>query len=165
MKPSTIDEVIIVKAQEQFMRKAIDVAIESAKGGDYAVGAVIEKDGKIIAIGKTKLKTGNDPTNHAEIIAIREACKKIGSKFISGAVLYTTHEPCAMCSSAAIWARMKGIVFGATIQDAKNKASKKFTWRQINISCKQVLSKGDPKLELVEKFLRKECLELFELSK
>ncbi len=155
-------------ANEAMMRAAIKAAIESAQEGDYALGAVIARNNEIIATGKTRLKHEPDPTVHAEIVAIREACKKVNNKYLEDCVLYTTHEPCSMCASAAVWAKMKGIVFGATIEDAyenaKTKAKGKFSWRQINIKCKEVLEKGEPKLELVEGFLREDCKKLFELS-
>ncbi|MDP2925592.1 MAG: nucleoside deaminase [Nanoarchaeota archaeon] len=157
-----------MQAEKEFMNKAIEVAKDSAKRGDYALGAVIVKENKIIATGTTNLKHENDPTVHAEIVAIRNACKSVGSKFLNDCILYTTHEPCPMCASAAIWARMEGIVFGASLEDAleyaKSKATRKFTWRQINIKCKDILLKGDPKLELIEKFMREDCNKLFELS-
>ena len=143
------------------MQIAIDVARESAKNDDYAVGAIVVKDDEILAVGRTLLKHENDPTVHAEIVAIREACNTTKSRFLEGAVLYTTHEPCAMCASAAIWAKMKGIVFGATIEDAEKFTSEKFSWRQINIKCRDVLSVASPKLELVEGCLREECNKLF----
>jgi tRNA(Arg) A34 adenosine deaminase TadA len=154
-----------MEADKKIMMEAIEIAKESAKGGDYALGAVIEKNGKIIAVGKTLLKTKNDPTVHAEIVAIRTACEKLGTRFLENAVLYTTHEPCPMCASAAIWAKMKGVVFGATIEDAYGNATDKFSWRQIDIKCKDILLAGNPKLELVEEFMRKECNDLFNLSK
>jgi len=153
-----------MKASEVMMWKAIQIAKKSADEGDYALGAVIERDGEIIAVGKTLLKTKNDPTVHAEIVAIRVACEKLGTRFLEGAVLYTTHEPCPMCAAAAIWAKMKGVVFGATIEDAYGHSTDRFTWRQINMKCRNVLSAGNPKLELVEEFMRKECNELFHLS-
>ena len=153
-----------MEAKKEIMEKAIEVAKESAKDDDYAVGAVIEKNGEIIAKGKTLLKTKNDPTVHAEIVAIRIACEKLGTRFLENAVLYTTHEPCPMCASAAIWAKMKGVVFGATIEDAEGNATDKFSWRQIDMKCKDVLLVGNPKLELVEEFMRKECNDLFHLS-
>ncbi|MEA3329856.1 MAG: nucleoside deaminase, partial [Nanoarchaeota archaeon] len=152
-------------AQKKFMEKAISIAKKSAKGEDYAVGAIIVKDGKVLSEGKTLLNHSPDPTVHAEIVAIRKACKKVNSRFLEGCVLYTTHEPCPMCASAAIWARMKGIVFGATIEDAYSYASNKFSWRQINSKCKEVLEKGKPKLLLVGGFMREECNELFLLSR
>jgi tRNA(Arg) A34 adenosine deaminase TadA len=69
-----------------------------------------------------------------------------------------------MCAGAAIWAKMDGIVFGAFIRDAKKYSTQKFSWRQINISCKKVADNGVPKLKVVEGFLRDECLKLFQLS-
>lgn len=153
-----------MNASEEMMMRAIQVAKESAKEGDYAVGAVIDRDGEVIAEGKTLLKTKNDPTVHAEIVAIRTACEKLGTRFLENAVLYTTHEPCPMCTAAAIWAKMKGVVFGATIEDAHGNATNRFTWRQIDIKCRDVISAGNPKLGLVEEFMRKECNELFHLS-
>ncbi|MFH1055648.1 MAG: nucleoside deaminase [Candidatus Altiarchaeota archaeon] len=153
-----------MQAKKEFMQKAIELAKESAKNGDYALGAVIVKDDEIIATGTTHLKHENDPTVHAEIVSIRNACKNLNSKYLEGCILYSTHEPCPMCASAAIWAKMKGIVFGAFIEDAKQRQRKNFSWRQIGIPCKDVLKKGTPKLELVEGFLRNECLKLFDLS-
>jgi len=147
------------------MRKAIELAKGSAQKGDYALGAVIVKDDKIIATGATNLKHENDPTVHAEIVAIRNACNKLDALYLEECVLYSTREPCPMCTSAAIWAKMKGIVFGATIEDGKNKHRKNFSWRQIDISCREVLSKGTPKLELIEGFLREDCNKLFDLSR
>ncbi len=147
------------------MAEAIAVARKSAQEGDYAVGAVIIKEGRIIATGKTMLRKRKDPTLHAEIVAIRNACQKLNSRFLQDCVLYTTHEPCSMCASAAVWAKMQGIVFGARIADAQSKANQHFSWRQIKLPCKDVLRKGSPKLELVEDFLRKECQQLFNLSR
>jgi len=152
-----------MKAKEDFMNKAIKIAKKSAEKGDYAVGAVIVKGNKIIATGMTEIKNKKDPTLHAEIIAIRKACKNLNSMYLEGCILYSTHEPCPMCAAAAIWGKMKGVVFGVFEKDAKNQSSKKFTWRQINVSCKKILEKGDPKLKLVEGFMRKDCLKLFDL--
>lgn len=141
------------------MRKAIDLA------RDYAVGAVVVKGENVIAGGSTNLKHENDPTAHGEIVAIRNACDALSSRYLEGCILYSTHEPCPMCSSAAIWAKMTGIVYGATMEDAAKKGSSISSWRQIRIPCRDVLKKGTPKLELVEKFMRDECVKLFDLTK
>jgi len=150
---------------KEFMDAAIDAAVKARDAGDYGVGAVIVKDNKIIACEGNKAVIDADPTQHAEVAAIRKAVKIIGSRFLEGCVLYTTHEPCPMCASAAIWARMTGIVFGASLRDMidyriKN-GTKKRTWRTIDITAKEVLEKGDPKLLLVEDFMRDECRNLF----
>jgi len=155
-----------MKAEEKFMATAIELAKQSAADGDYALAAVVVKDGEIIGTGQTRLKRENDPTVHAEIVAIRDACQKLNSRFLNDCILYTTHEPCPMCASAAIWARMQGVVFGATMQDSLNNQNlnSKFTWRQITVSCEYILKEGEPKLESIGGFMRKECNQLFELS-
>jgi tRNA(Arg) A34 adenosine deaminase TadA len=155
-----------MKAEKKFMVAVIELAKQSAADGDYALAAVVVKGGEIIGIGQTRLKRENDPTVHAEIVAIRDACQKLGSRFLNDGILYTTHEPCPMCASAAIWARMQGIVFGATLKDAldRQNLNSKFTWRQITVPCEYVLSQGEPKLDFIGGFMRKECSQLFELS-
>lgn len=151
------------------MERAILEAKSSASIGQYAIGAVIVgKDGEIISVGHTNTFETNDPTAHAEINAIREASAKLNSRYLSGCWLYTTLEPCPMCASAVIWAKMEGIVFGATKKDAQDFAkkvkNKEFTWRQINISSKNIIKKGNPKVKLVEKFMRSECKSLFNFA-
>lgn len=105
---------------EEFMKKAIKLSrkasIEEKTGGVF--GAVIVKDGKIIAEGYNQVIKHNDPTWHAEIQAIREACKKLGSPHIEGCILYTSAECCPMCLSAAYWAHIDHIYYGATVEDA-----------------------------------------------
>jgi len=150
---------------KKFMKIAIEEAKKSAKKGNYALGCVIVKDEKIIAKGMNKTKTKCDPTLHGEIDAIRNACKKLNSHYLQGCILYTTLEPCPMCTSAAIWAKMKGIVFGAFKEDAQKNSGKDFSWRQIDISSKEIIAKGKPKLNLIEGFMREDCLNLFNLTK
>jgi guanine deaminase len=106
--------------QSEFMKKAIQLSrkasIEEKSGGVF--GAVIVKDGKIIAEGYNQVIRNNDPTWHAEMQAIREACKKMGSPHLEGCVLYTSAECCPMCLAAAYWAHIDGIFYGATTGDA-----------------------------------------------
>ena len=145
-----------------FMEKAIEVAEKAKEDGDYAIGAIVIKDNKIISKGENRLKTDNDPTAHAEIVAIRRASEILGNAYLEDCILYTTHEPCPMCASAAIWAKMKGIVFGSTLEDIQSfKGNNVYSWRTIDISASQIIEKGDPKLELVKGFMRKECKKLF----
>ncbi|MEK6811945.1 MAG: nucleoside deaminase [Nanoarchaeota archaeon] len=157
-------------AEEKFMLKAIEAARESGRKGDYAIGSVVVKDGKIISVGEETLKSANDPVNgHAEIDAIRKACKKLNQPYLEGGILYSTHEPCPMCASAAIWAKMEGIVFSVSrddmINEMKKKMGEKFSWRQIEIPCKDILKKGNPQLKLISGFMRDEGLKLFNLTK
>lgn len=103
----------------RFMRIAIRLSeqnVKKALGGPF--GAVIVKDGKLIAKSANKVSLKNDPTAHAEISAIRLACKKLASFDLSGCVIYTSCEPCPMCLSAIYWAHIDKIYYANTKQDA-----------------------------------------------
>jgi tRNA(Arg) A34 adenosine deaminase TadA len=154
-----------MKHERKFMEAAIEESIKARESGDYGVGAVIVRDGKIIAAEGNRAILDKDSTQHAEVAAIRRASKLLDSRFLEGCVLYTTHEPCPMCASAAIWARMEGIVFGATIEDMADyrlkHATRERTWRTIDIKASEVIGKGDPKPFLIEGFMRDECKKLF----
>ena len=105
--------------EERFMQRAIELAIEnvrSGRGGPF--GAVIVKDGAVIAEGTNRVTASNDPTAHAEVIAIREACGKLGGFQLDGCELYTSCEPCPMCLGAIYWARPTRVIFGASAGDA-----------------------------------------------
>ncbi len=105
--------------RQQFMCEAIQLSIEnvrSGKGGPFA--AVIVKDGKIIARGTNIVTSAIDPTAHAEVIAIRAACKKLGKFQLNGCEIYTSCEPCPMCFGAIYWARLERVFYGNTKQDA-----------------------------------------------
>ena len=105
--------------KQQLMRQAIAAAMSNVKnntGGPF--GAVIVKDGQIIAYGKNAVTTTNDPTAHAEVVAIREACKILGSFQLTGCELYTSCEPCPMCLGAIYWARPDRVYYACTQQDA-----------------------------------------------
>jgi len=148
-----------------FMRLAIAEAKAARAAGDYAIGAAVVRDGNLIASSGNRIKLECDPTQHAEVAAIRRACAALQTRHIEGAVLYTTAEPCPMCASAAIWARMAGIVSGSTIEDmAEFRArfgNRDWTWRTVDLAARTVLTSGEPKLFLCEGFLREECRELF----
>lgn len=147
------------------MRLAIAEAKSARKAGDYAIGAVVVRDGAVLASSGNRIKLEHDPTQHAEIAAIRLACASLCTRHLERAVLYTTAEPCPMCASAAIWARMSGIVSGSTIDDMAEFRAKfgtsEWTWRTVDIAAMAVLDQGDPKLFLLEGFLRDECRLLF----
>ena len=104
----------------QFMLKAIELSIKSAKAKGGPFGCVIVKDNKIIAEGHNQVTANNDPTAHAEIVAIRNACKMLNNFFLKGCDLYTSCEPCPMCLSAIYWAHIDNIFYANTRLDAKN---------------------------------------------
>ena len=104
---------------KRFMQMAIDLSIENVKNGGGPFGAVIVRNGEIIATGTNRVTANNDPTAHAEVSAIRTACAKIGNFKLEGATCYTSCEPCPMCLSALYWAGVSRIVYGNTKEDAK----------------------------------------------
>jgi guanine deaminase len=100
------------------MRRAIALALENIRAGGGPFGAVLARDGRIIAEGVNRVTSANDPTAHAEVVAIREACRALGDFQLTGCDLYTTCEPCPMCIGAIYWARPARIIFAATAADA-----------------------------------------------
>jgi len=105
--------------KNEFMKKAIELSIESVNSGGGPFGCVIVKDEKIISEGSNKVTSTNDPTAHGEIVAIREACKKINNFNLKGLELYSTCEPCPMCLSAIYWARIDKVYYANTRKDAQ----------------------------------------------
>lgn len=104
-----------------FMREAVNAALkgmENNEGGPF--GCVIVKHGKIVGRGNNKVTSTNDPTAHAEVIAIRDACNNLGSFQLEGCELYTSCEPCPMCLGAIYWARPDKVYYGCNQKDAAN---------------------------------------------
>jgi tRNA(adenine34) deaminase len=98
---------------EHYMREAIKEAEKAGKKDEVPVGAIIVKDGKIITRGHNLIRTKDDPTAHAEIVAIRKACKRLENERLNGVILYVNIEPCPMCAGAILLARIKTLVYGA----------------------------------------------------
>ncbi|CCZ56011.1 cytidine/deoxycytidylate deaminase [Clostridium sp. CAG:1219] len=94
-----------------------DNGIKNKEGGPFGA-VIVDKDGKIISNGNNKVIKNNDPTAHAEIVAIRQACEKLNTYDLSEYKLYTSCEPCPMCLSAIIWANIKEVYYGCTKEDA-----------------------------------------------
>ena len=151
--------------ERRFMEAAIEEAVKAREAGDYAVGAAIIKGNEIIARGGQRVRIDQDPTQHAEIVAIRIAVKLLKTRHIVDCVLYTTHEPCPMCTAAAIWAKMEGVVSGAKIEDMTefsiNNRNENWAWRTIKIPANKILEASDEKPFLIEGFMRDECKKLF----
>ena len=155
----------MIVPEERFMLAAIEQANLARERGDYAIGVVIVWDGEIYSRGANMTKTSQDPTNHAEIVAIREAVKKLGLRHLEGAILYSTNEPCIMCSGASVWAKLAGIIYGSRWEDMRDYANRNsnddYRWRTIELSCREVISKSPEKIEVIGGFMREECLKLF----
>ena len=98
---------------EHFMRQALREAQDAYYEGEVPIGAVVAINNKIIARGHNQVERLNDPTAHAEILAITSACSYLGAKYLPDATLYVTIEPCHMCAGALYWSKLKRVVFGA----------------------------------------------------
>jgi guanine deaminase len=103
---------------EELMRRAIELSENSVRNGGGPFGAVIAKDGEIVAEGSNKVTIDNDPTAHAEVCTIRNACQKLGTFDLSGCVIYTSCEPCPMCFGAIYWAHLDKIYYANDRKDA-----------------------------------------------
>jgi guanine deaminase len=104
--------------QPSLLRQAIEVAVENVRRGGGPFGALVVKDGIVIATGANQVTRSNDPTAHAEIVAIREACRVLGDFQLAGCDVYTSCEPCPMCLGAIYWARPARVFFAASHDDA-----------------------------------------------
>ena len=139
------------------MKKAIKLSIKSVNSGTGPFGAVIVKDNKIISEGFNTVTLTNDPTSHAEIVAIRNACKVLNNFSLEGYDLYTTCEPCPMCLSAIYWARINKIYYANTRSDAqKIDFSDSMIYEELNKTIK------DRKISM-HQMMREEAIKAFEL--
>ena len=143
--------------KNEFMKRAIELSIESVNKGGGPFGCIIIKDEKIVSEGSNKVTSTNDPTAHGEIVAIREACKKINNFSLAGCELYSSCEPCPMCLSAIYWARIDKIYYANTRKDAQKidfDDSLIYSELQKNINGRQI-----PMIQM----MRSEALKAFEL--
>ena len=140
---------------EDFMRQAIDLAVENIKNGGGPFGAVIVKDGEVVATGANRVTANNDPTAHAEVSAIRAACTKLGTFDLSGCVIYTSCEPCPMCLGAIYWSHIDKIYYGANQYDAARiDFDDSFIYRELELT-------PDKRNKPVENILHDEALAPF----
>ena len=143
--------------KNEFMKRAIELSVESVKKGGGPFGCVIVKNNKIISEGSNKVTTTNDPTAHGEIVAIREACKKINNFNLNGCELYSTCEPCPMCLAAIYWSRLDNIYYGNTREDAR-----KIDFDDSLIYSEFMKNSKERKIPMTQ-MMRKEALIAFEM--
>ena len=140
------------------MRLAIAKAREGIAAGQTPFGACIERHGQVISCEHNAVWQTTDITAHAEIHAIRQACRSLSSIDLSGCVIYSTCEPCPMCFSACHWARISRIVYGANIQDAL-----RIGFNELEIPNMLLKKLSASAVEIVSDFLREEAVALFQL--
>jgi tRNA(Arg) A34 adenosine deaminase TadA len=141
---------------EQFMCLAIEKAREGVEAGGSPFGACVVKRGTLVACVHNVVLQTTDVTAHAEVHALREACRALGTLDLSGCVIYSTCEPCPMCFSAIHWARIARIVFGASIQDAAEAG-----FNQMPITNERLKGLAGSIVEIVAGCLREENRALF----
>ena len=143
--------------KNKFMQRAIELSIESINSGGGPFGSVIVKDEKIISEGMNRVTVDNDPTSHGEIVAIRNACKKLNTFNLSNCSLYSSCEPCPMCMSAIYWSRIGNVYYANTRDDAK----------KINFDDSLIYSeipkKNEDKKIPIKQMMRNEALKAFDI--
>lgn len=149
-----------LELDQKFMRQAIEKARDGISQGETPFGACIAKNGDVIACEHNVVWEATDITAHAEVHAIRVACHKLNAIHLTGCTIYATCEPCPMCFSACHWARLKKIVFGASITDAGEAG-----FNELSITNDEMKQHGKSPLIIEAGFMRDECVELFRIWK
>jgi len=137
---------------ESFMRAAIKVGLKGTESGQSPFGACVVKDGRIVASAHNTVWADTDSTRHAEINAIRKACRKLKSVDLSGCTVYSTCEPCPMCFSACHWAKISRIVYGASIDDALAAG-----FKELHIHNRMLKARGKSPVRITSGCLAGEC--------
>ena len=149
-------EMIVRVDFEAMMRGAIEEAQASRREGNEGDGAVVVLGQRILSRAHDTGATQHDPSLHAEVNAIRQAVQALGDSNLSGAILFSTCEPCAMCSSLAVWANLTSIVYGASIEDTA-----RLGMARIQMSAADIVAKSPVLIEVIGSVLHEECLALY----
>jgi Cytosine/adenosine deaminases len=136
---------------DKYMEIALEEAKASLKEGNHGFGAVIVRDGEILARARDREESDSDPTSHAELNAIRMTAQKYGRDF-EGCTLIATHEPCPMCATAIIWSRIKTLVYGYSISQAQAQGR-----RRIDLTCRELFERAGWDIELHSGILAGQC--------
>ncbi|HTY44681.1 MAG TPA: nucleoside deaminase [Patescibacteria group bacterium] len=144
------------KPNPECMRLAIREAGKNVRRGSCGgpFGACIVKEGRVLTVARNAVLK-NDASAHAEINAIRAACRKLKTFDLSGCTIYSTTEPCPMCFAAIHWARIRSVIYGTSISDVKKRG-----FNELDISCAEMKARGKSRVRIVAHFLKSECLRL-----
>jgi guanine deaminase len=141
---------------ERFMRLAIEEGARGVAAGQTPFGACIVRGERVVALAHNRVWETTDITAHAEVVALRLACRELKAIDLSGCVIYSTCEPCPMCFSACHWARLDAIVYGASIADARSAG-----FNELPVSNQDLKRLGGSRVEIVPGVLRAEAADLF----
>jgi tRNA(Arg) A34 adenosine deaminase TadA len=139
------------------MKLAIDKARAGVATGQSPFGCAVARDGEVLSCSHNTVVLTTDITAHAEVNALREACRAVGDIFLTGAIVATTCEPCPMCMAALHWARVDTVYYGATIADAG-----KAGFNELQLPAAELLRLGRSELKLVPQVLSHDCKQLFD---
>jgi tRNA(adenine34) deaminase len=142
---------------EELMLEAITESRRSVAEGNGPTGCVIVKNGKIVARGHNEEHSHSDPTAHAEIVTIRRLCAELGSKNLSGYILYSTLQPCGMCSVACLWANISTVVYGASRKNVSNKLFMEESFNTVDF----IADSTHKDLIVIPDVLAEECASLY----
>ncbi|MBA2174933.1 nucleoside deaminase [Halobacillus locisalis] len=146
-----------MKTDEQFMEQAIELALQAREAGNEPFGALLVKGNEVVKVGENKVHSNSDPTYHAEIGLIRDYCSEQGVFDLSDYTLYTSCEPCVMCTGAMVWANLGKVVYSVSHDQLADIAGD-----NIMISSGHVFEKSPSNTEVVGPILNKEGLKAFE---
>ncbi len=146
-----------MRSDEEWMEVAIGQARVSIRAGQSPFGAVIVRGDELIAASHNVVWKTTDPTAHAEVTCIREACAKLRGIKLGGCRMYTTCEPCPMCAAAIHWSGLEGVSYGATIADAERAG-----FSELRLACERLLTEGGSPVRVRTGLLGARCAELFE---
>ncbi len=156
------------KPKKKYMQLAIAEAKRAGDRGDYPIGAVITRvTGRtevVIASAGNRVKTSGSSIKHVELETLKYVSSGYG-RYLSEFVLYSTHEPCAMCAGACVWSRIGAVVYGVSQEDidayGRKRGTEVYKWRACLIPCRFVLKKGNLSVPVIGGFLKKDCQKLF----
>jgi tRNA(adenine34) deaminase len=156
------------KPKKKFMELAVAEAKRAGDRGDYPIGAVITRlTGKrevVIASAGNRVKTSGSSIKHVELETLKYVSSGYG-RYLPDFVLYSTHEPCAMCAGACVWSRIGAVVYGVSQEDiaayGRKRGTEDYKWRACLIPCRFVFEKGNHPIPVTGGFLRQECQKLF----
>ena len=156
------------KPKKKFMELAIAEAKRAGDRGDYPIGAVITrllgKRAGVIASAGNRVKTSGSSIKHVELETLKYVSSGYG-RYLPDFVLYSTHEPCAMCAGAGVWSRIGAVVYGVSQEDiaayGRKHGTEYYKWRACLIPCRLVFEKGNHRIPVFGGFLRRECQKLF----
>jgi tRNA(adenine34) deaminase len=156
------------KPRKKFMELAVSEAKRAGDRGDYPIGAVITRligrSEVVIASAGNRVKTSGSSIKHVELETLKYVSSGYG-RYLPDFVLYSTHEPCAMCAGACVWSRIGAVVYGVSQEDiaayGRKRGTEDYKWRACLISCRLVFEKGNHHIPVTGGFLRQQCQQLF----